>query len=114
MDIGMAPRSRVLAIGVGLSQQGNRGRDSAAAFAAFRAGGADIIGILAWQLQPNSQRVLGRHSLENNPRRSTSRPLRRIPAIVSFLNPQPALSLVGGNRSSCPIAAVRLREQNLG
>jgi len=26
--------------------------------------------------------------------------LRRIPAIVSFLNPQPALSLVGGNRSS--------------
>ena len=37
-----------------------------------------------------------------------SRPLRRIPAIVSFLNPQPALSLVGGNRSSCPIAAVAL------
>ena len=33
-----------------------------------------------------------------------SRPLRRIPAIVSFLNPQPALSLVGGNRSSCPKA----------
>jgi len=31
-----------------------------------------------------------------------SRPLRRIPAIVSFLNPKPALSLVGGNRSSCP------------
>jgi hypothetical protein len=29
-----------------------------------------------------------------------SRPLRRIPAIVSFLNPQPALSLVDGNRSS--------------
>jgi len=29
-----------------------------------------------------------------------SRPLRHIPAIVSFLNPQPALSLVGGNRSS--------------
>jgi len=28
--------------------------------------------------------------------------LRRIPAIVSFLNPQPALSLVGGNGSSCP------------
>jgi hypothetical protein len=33
-----------------------------------------------------------------------SRPLRRIPAIVSFLNPQPALSLAGGNRSSCPTA----------
>jgi DNA-binding Lrp family transcriptional regulator len=31
-----------------------------------------------------------------------SRPLRRIPAIVSFLNPQPAFSLAGGNRSSCP------------
>jgi hypothetical protein len=37
----------------------------------------------------------------------TSRPLRRIPAIVAFLNPQRALSLVGGNRSSCPIPAVR-------
>src|SRR5205807_9757646 len=33
-----------------------------------------------------------------------SRPLRRTPAIVCFLNPQPALSLVGGNRSSCPEA----------
>jgi hypothetical protein len=33
-----------------------------------------------------------------------SRPLRRIPAIVSFLNPQPVLSLVGGNRSSCRVA----------
>jgi hypothetical protein len=32
-----------------------------------------------------------------------SRPLRRIPAIVSFLNPQPTLSLVGGNRSLCPL-----------
>jgi hypothetical protein len=32
-----------------------------------------------------------------------SRPLRRIPAIVCFLNPQPALSLVGGNRSSWPL-----------
>src|ERR1700730_11859972 len=33
-------------------------------------------------------------------------PLRRIPAIVSFLNPQPALSLVGGNHSSCPFSAI--------
>jgi hypothetical protein len=32
-----------------------------------------------------------------------SRPLRRVLAIVSFLNPEPALSLVGGNGSSCPI-----------
>src|SRR5215469_17902361 len=36
-----------------------------------------------------------------------SRPLRRIPAIVSFLNPQPTPSLVSGNRSSCPTRAVR-------
>jgi hypothetical protein len=42
------------------------------------------------------------------PALGASRPLRRIPAIVSFLNPQPALSLVGGNRSSCP-EAVTLR-----
>ena len=35
-----------------------------------------------------------------------SRPLRRIPAIVSFLNPQPALSLAGGNGSSCPISVI--------
>ena len=37
-----------------------------------------------------------------------SRPLRRIPTIVSFLNPQPALSLVGGNRSSCPLTDLRI------
>ena len=36
-----------------------------------------------------------------------SRPLRRIPAIVSFLNPQPALRFVGGNLSSCSTPAVR-------
>jgi hypothetical protein len=30
--------------------------------------------------------------------------LRCIPAIISFLNPQSALNLVGGNRSSCPFA----------
>jgi hypothetical protein len=37
-----------------------------------------------------------------------SRLLRRIPAIVSFLNPQPTFSLVGGNRSSCPGADIPL------
>jgi hypothetical protein len=31
-----------------------------------------------------------------------ARPLRLTPAIVSFLNPQRALSLGGANRSSCP------------
>jgi hypothetical protein len=36
-----------------------------------------------------------------------SRPLPRIPAIVSFLNPQRALSVGGGNWSSCPTPAVR-------
>jgi hypothetical protein len=30
------------------------------------------------------------------------RRLQRIPAIVSFLNPKPALSLGVGNRASCP------------
>jgi len=36
-----------------------------------------------------------------------SRPLRLIPAIVFFLNQQPALRLVGGNRSSCAIGHER-------
>jgi hypothetical protein len=33
--------------------------------------------------------------------------LRRIPAFVSFLNPQPVLSLVWGNRSSRPEAVLQ-------
>ena len=37
-----------------------------------------------------------------------SRPLRRISAIVSFLNPQPAFSLDRENASSCPEAAVQV------
>jgi hypothetical protein len=32
--------------------------------------------------------------------------LPRVPAIVSFLNPEPPLSLGSGNRSSCPIADI--------
>ena len=35
---------------------------------------------------------------------SASRPLQRIPAIVSFLNPQPAFRIGGGNHSSFPLA----------
>jgi hypothetical protein len=46
-----------------------------------------------------------------------SRPLRRVPAIVSFLNPQPTLSLGGGNWSSCPIGVTPMevgrRQQDL-
>jgi len=34
-------------------------------------------------------------------------PIARLPAMVSFLSPKPALSLDGGNRFSCPIAAIR-------
>ena len=51
------------------------------------------------------------------PRRAAygaSRRLRRSPAIVSFLNPQPALSLVGGNRSSCPEADLAGERVNHG
>ena|SRR6516162_9916277 len=37
------------------------------------------------------------------PKRNTvARPLRRLPAMVSFLSRKPALSLDGRNRSSCP------------
>jgi hypothetical protein len=36
-----------------------------------------------------------------------SRPLRRIPAIVSFLNPQPALRLVGGTALHAPFRTFR-------
>jgi hypothetical protein len=52
-----------------------------------------------WVEPPRSAARVGRSG------DGASRPLRRIPAIVSFLNPQPALSLGGRNRSSCPIAA---------
>ena len=41
------------------------------------------------------------------PAYGASRPLRRLPAMVSFLSRKPALSLDGRNRSSCPTPAVR-------
>jgi hypothetical protein len=41
----------------------------------------------------------GSNAIERMAGIGASRPLRRIPAIVSFLNPQPALRLGGGNRS---------------
>jgi hypothetical protein len=53
---------------------------------------------------PRSGRSTGRSGI------GASRQLRRIPAIVSFLNPQPAFNLAGGNRSSCPKAAVTTGE----
>jgi hypothetical protein len=34
-------------------------------------------------------------------------PVAAYSAIVFFLNPQPALGLVGGNRSSCPNTDIR-------
>ena len=39
-----------------------------------------------------------------------SRPLRPVPAIASFLNPQPTLSLGGGNWSSCSEAVIPRRQ----
>src|SRR5262245_54697575 len=55
--------------------------------------------------------MIGAYAARRNGYRTEpdSVPRLRIPAIVSFLNPQPALGLVGGNRSSCPVTAVRLR-----
>jgi hypothetical protein len=66
-----------------------------------------VIGIVAYvfilgRLEPIADPLTARAAGSG-----AARPLRRIPAIVSFLNPQPALSLVGGNRSSCPITATR-------
>ena len=43
-----------------------------------------------------------------------SRPLRRIPAIVPFLNPQPPLSLGSGNRSSCPFPDLARARHKVG
>ena len=64
------------------------------------------------------QQVTRTRRLDSGPRTAgigASRPLQRIPAIVSFLNPQPALSLAGGNRSSCPSTAIAGRpEQRRG
>jgi MFS family permease len=61
-----------------------------------------VIGIVAYvfilgRLEPIADPLTARAAGSG-----AARPLRRIPAIVSFLNPQPVLSLAGGNRSSCP------------
>ena len=45
--------------------------------------------------------------LHRNDRNRASRPLPCAPAKVFLLNPQPALSLGGRNRSSCPTSAIR-------
>ena len=42
-----------------------------------------------------------------------SRPLQRIPAIVSFLNPQPAHNLDVRHSSSCPEADLARHDQKL-
>jgi len=70
--------------------------------------------LVAWQSLPELRDAEGRLCVEllsgNLPRRvsgiGASRPLRRVPAIVSFLNPQRALSLGGGNWCSCPKPAI--------
>jgi hypothetical protein len=55
--------------------------------------------------------------LNGNPRLASgigaSRPLRRIPTIVSFLNPQPAFILVCENRSSRPLRAIPGHRQRM-
>jgi putative ABC transport system substrate-binding protein len=48
--MGMAPRSWILAIRAAVSRQRHRYDDFAAAFAAFRAAGAEVISVLAWPL----------------------------------------------------------------
>jgi hypothetical protein len=53
------------------------------------------------QNYPERQATVNGRAIRRTAGFGASRPLRRIPAIVSFLNPQPALSLVGGNLSSC-------------
>ena len=76
---------------------------------------AENAGLLKRQHRSRSQRRFPEDALVANVGCRRVSPVRRIPAIVSFLNPQPALRLVSGNRSSCPKAAphgvVRQRPQ---
>ena len=62
---------------------------------------ADGVAALAWLVRRRADAVLPDLRMPGSP-------LRRIPAIVSFLNPKPALSLGVGNRASCPIADLRV------
>ena len=70
--------------------------------------------LVAWQSPPELRDAEGRLCVEllssNLPRRvsgiGASRPLRPLPAMVSFLSRKPALSLDGRNRSSCPKTAL--------
>jgi hypothetical protein len=62
------------------------------------AGGVARGGLLA----ASRSQAIAALGAQRMPAFGASRPLRRIPAIVSFLNPQPAVILVCGNRSSCP------------
>jgi hypothetical protein len=56
-----------------------------------------------WSQKPSATGRTSRSGVRAG-KSGVSRPLWRTPAFVSFLNPKPALSLVGGNRSSCPLA----------
>jgi len=67
---------------------------------------AENAGLLKRQHRSRSQRRFPEDALVANVGCRRVSPVRRIPAIVSFLNPQPALRLVSGNRSSCPNPAI--------
>src|SRR6516164_6803038 len=67
---------------------------------------AENAGLLKRQHRSRSQRRFPEDAFVANVGCRRVSPVRRIPAIVSFLNPQPALRLVSGNRSSCPNAAL--------
>ena len=68
---------------------------------------AENAGLLKRQHRSRSQRRFPEDAFVANVGCRRVSPVRRIPAIVSFLNPQPALRLVSGNRSSCPLRDLR-------
>ena len=58
-----------------------------------------------------SGRVLPAGSLLGVTALGATRPLRRIPAMVPFLNPEPAFSLVGGTALHAPTPAIHYRRR---
>ena len=68
---------------------------------------AENAGLLKRQHRSRSQRRFPEDALVANVGCRRVSPVRRIPAIVSFLNPEPAVSLGDRNRSSCGGAKAR-------